>query len=67
MTAEDAEVGTTYKVTLQDCCIEGTFTSELTAKNYVPDLPEPQPFLESVTFANGVTLTEFSGASLDPV
>jgi hypothetical protein len=61
---EHAEIGVTYKVTFDDCCVKGSFTSALTAKNYVPDPPETEPFLESVTFANGVTLTEWLAVTL---
>ena len=61
-----AEIGAAYKVTFDDCCVKGSFTSALTAKNYVPDPPEAEPFLESVTFANGVTLTEWLNVTITP-
>jgi hypothetical protein len=62
MRLEEAETGRKYRVTWQDCCAEGSFEAVLERKNYVPDPPEPEPFLESVTFANGVTI---SGRSVD--
>jgi hypothetical protein len=54
---EDAEVGKRYRVDWDDCCVEGSFEAVLEAKNYVPDPPEPEPFLESATFGNGVTIS----------
>jgi hypothetical protein len=52
-----AEEGKRYRVTWDDCCVGGSFEAVLERKNYVPDPPEPEPFLESVTFANGVTIS----------
>ena len=57
MEPEAAEVGKRYRVSWDDCCVAGSFEAVLTAKNYVPDPPEAEPFLESVTFGNGVTFT----------
>jgi len=54
---EDAEVGKRYRVDWDDCCVQGSFEAVLEAKNYVPDPPEPEPFLESLTFGNGVTIS----------
>jgi hypothetical protein len=65
MALEDAVVGTRYRVTWNDCCVEGFFESALASKNYVPDPPAPEPFLESVTFGNGVTISSF-GYALEP-
>ena len=56
---EDAVVGKRYRVEFDDCCVEGSFEAVLEAKNYVPDPPDPEPFLESLTFANGVTIRGF--------
>ena len=53
----DAKEGRRYRVTWGDCCCDGSFEAILERKNYVPDPPEPEPFLESVTFANGVTVS----------
>ena len=44
-------------MTWHDCCVDGNFEAVLERKNYVPDPPEPEPFLDSVTFANGVTIS----------
>lgn len=54
---ESAEEGKRYRVEWDDCCAQGRFEAVLKAKNYVPDPPEPAPFLESLTFANGVTIS----------
>jgi hypothetical protein len=55
--AGDAEEGAVYEVTWDDCCAQGRFVAVLERKNYVPDPPEPRPFLESLAFANGVTVS----------
>ena len=57
MKLEDAEEGKRYRVKWDDCCAGGNFEAVLLRKNYVPDPPEPEPFLEDVTFANGVTVS----------
>ena len=57
MELEDAEEGKRYRVTWHDCCAVGSFEALLERKNYVPDPPEPEPFLEGLTFANGVTIS----------
>jgi hypothetical protein len=56
ISVEDAEIGRFYTVSWDDCCTKGSFSALLVAKNYVPDPPEPEPFLENVTFSNGVTI-----------
>jgi len=56
-TIVDAEIGKVYRVTFSDCCVEGSFEAELVSKNYVPDPPDPDPFLQDVTFGNGVTIS----------
>lgn len=66
MTLEDAVEGTRYKVVFDDCCAQGSFEAVLTSKNYRPDPPEPAPFLVSVTFDNGVTISGY-GVQLEPV
>ena len=57
MDLESAEEGQRYKVVFYDCCVQGEFTATLTRKNYVPAPPDPEPFLESLTFGNGVTIS----------
>lgn len=57
MELADAVAGRRYCVKWTDCCAQGRFEAVLERKNYVPDPPEPEPFLESVTFANGVTIS----------
>ena len=54
---EGAEEGRRYRVEWYDCCAQGSFEAVLERKNYVPDPPEPEPFLESLTFTNGVTIS----------
>lgn len=54
---EGAKEGRRYRVRWDDCCAQGNFEAVLERKNYVPDPPEPEPFLESLTFANGVTIS----------
>ena len=57
MELEDAEVGRRYRVEFRDCCVEGHFEAPLAAKNYVPNSSADQaPFLDSLTFANGITI-----------
>lgn len=71
----DAEIGHTYKVTIDDCCVEAGFTSELASKNYASEektesfkLPDGERYLESVTFSNGVTIGGNGlGVKLEPV
>ena len=68
MNLEDAEIGGRYDVTWDDCCVAGRFTATVTAKNYKPDPPEKEDFLESVAFDNGVTLDGGSyGYELKPI
>ena len=57
MELQSAVEGTRYRVIWDDCCAGGSFEAVLTRKNYVPDPPEPEPFLENVTFDNGVTIS----------
>ena len=57
MELEDAEEGKRDRVTWDDCCVSGNFEAILERKNYVPDPPEPEPYLESLTFANGITIS----------
>jgi hypothetical protein len=57
MELESTEEGKRYRVAWGDCCAQGNFEAVLTRKNYVPDPPEPEPFLESLTFDNGVTIS----------
>lgn len=57
LSLEDAREGTAYRVAWDDCCAQGSFTAAVFSKNYTPDPPEPEPFLQSVTFGNGVTLS----------
>ena len=66
MTApEDTEVGKRYRVEFKDCCVEGHFEAVLEVKNYVPNSPDdPTPFLDSLTFANGVTISDGIGVRL---
>lgn len=52
-----AKVNARYKVTFHDCCVQGEFTAVLASKNYDPDDPGSEPYLESLTFGNGVTLS----------
>ena len=59
MELEDAEEGKRYRVEWDDCCAHGNFEAILERKNYVP---EPEPYFESLTFANGVTI---SGLGVD--
>lgn len=61
---ESAEEGRRYRVKWDDCCAAGSFEAVLERKNYVPDPPEPEPFLESLTFDNGVTISG-RGVALD--
>lgn len=57
MELENAEEGRRYKVTWDDCCVQGNFEAVLTSKNYVPDPTWDDPYLESLTFGNGVTIS----------
>jgi hypothetical protein len=64
----DAEVGAEYRVTWDDCCVQGSFQARVASKKYVPDPPETEDFLDSVTFDNGVTLSGSSfGYAMEPV
>ncbi len=47
----DLEPGKTYRVALDDCCVEGHFTSRLDAVAF------DEGYLDSLAFANGVVLT----------
>jgi hypothetical protein len=64
---EDAQQGKRYKVTWDDCCVQGSFEATVTAVNYDPDDSGPEPFLDSVTFGNGVTLSGSYGYDLKEV
>lgn len=55
---EDLRVGTTYRVELNDCCIEGMFTSRLQTMIWEDAITDPYP--EMLEFRNGVVLTNFS-------
>ena len=57
MNPEEAVEGRRYRVRWDDCCAQGSFEAVLERKNYVPDPPEPEPFLEGLIFANGVTVS----------
>ena len=54
---EDAVIGRLYRVEWDDCCAKGSFEAVLAVKRYVPDPPEPEPFLDGLLFANGVTVS----------
>jgi hypothetical protein len=61
--SDPLEIGRTYRVELDDCCVEGEFTSQLTRIIYESeddDYPE-------IEFANGVKLTTFWGAKFQAV
>lgn len=60
---DSAVEGRRYLVRWDDCCAQGYFISVLESKNYVPDPPDPAPFLDSLKFANGVTVSRH-GVSL---
>lgn len=48
------EIGTIYKVTVKDCCVEGSFTSKLiSGGNFI------------LVFENGVVLTEWNGCKFE--
>jgi hypothetical protein len=52
----------TYKVSLDDCCVKGEFTSKITLIKRDDEEPE---YLERVEFSNGVTLTEFNAVKFE--
>lgn len=55
---EEVVEGKRYRVAWDDCCVQGNFESVLERKNYVPNSPtDPTPFLDSLTFDNGVTVS----------
>jgi hypothetical protein len=60
MEMEDAVVGRLYRVEWHDCCSEGRFEAVLAAADYAvyqgPG-PEPELFLDGLTFVNGVTIS----------
>lgn len=55
------EVGRTYAVTLNDCCIEGAFVATLVSMREEFGEDEDTEFPQ-LTFSNGVTLTNWSQA-----
>ena len=65
VTLEDAQEGKRYKVTWDDCSVQDSFEATVTSMNYVPDPPEPEPFLDSATFDNGVTVSGSYGYVLE--
>lgn len=52
----------TYKVSFDDCCVKGQFTSKVTLIER--DVEEPE-YVERVEFSNGVTLTEFNAVRFE--
>jgi hypothetical protein len=56
MSLEDATEGMRYRVTISDCCVEGSFDAVLLLKTYLPD-DGTDPQLDTVHFDNGVTLS----------
>jgi hypothetical protein len=63
---DNAEVGARYRVSWDDCCAQGSFESGVTARNERPDTAGGGTYLESLTFANGVTVSGH-GVILEPV
>lgn len=58
-------VGRRYAVALADCCVAGTFTATLTEQEIDDGSAHPDDagLVLSLTFDNGVTLTEWNGAT----
>lgn len=55
------EVGRQYTVVIRDCCVEGEFTSTVSK---IETDPEEADFVDAVSFANGVRLTNMMGVSM---
>lgn len=59
MDLEAAAVGQRYRVTWDDCCAQGSFEAVLEAKNSHIDPVDHEQMLDSLTFANGVTVSGY--------
>lgn len=58
--AGDLEPGRTYRVEFDDCCVKGSFTSELA--EIVPDERDAGDYPDELRWVNGVVLEEFGQA-----
>lgn len=56
----ELQAGRAYKVTLDDCCIQGTFTAMLSR---IEKASDGWPI--KLAFINGVTLTGYSGVKFE--
>lgn len=68
--SDDLTIGTQYDVTLDDCCIQGTFRSTLTQRVLRRDVDgydDDDDDVHSLTFDNGVTLTMFDQVKFEEV
>lgn len=51
MSIDDVEIGKRYKISFDDCCVQGFFTASVLSIEVIED------FVSSVTFDNGVTIS----------
>lgn len=59
------EVGQTYEVTIDDCCVEGKFVAKVVLLNNNSSLTSIiKNYDSTVTFDNGVSFDLMSGVSL---
>lgn len=66
------EIGATYEVDFDDCCVRGSFTSKLIKAQDYDDNSELRDTEEleygtELTFENGVSLTAWNAVSLEQV
>lgn len=52
LSVNQIQKGKTYKVVLEDCCINGEFTAKVTS------ILRDGDYIERIAFSNGVILTE---------
>ncbi len=61
------QVGKTYVVTMDDCCIEGTFMAKLTVLSWDSDGPDDIHNIEEMRFNNGIVLTRAVGCVFEKI
>lgn len=61
------EVGKTYKVSMNDCCVEGTFTAKLIGIERDDDTDFDDWGATRLHFGNGVRLDVFAQVTFDEV
>lgn len=66
------EIGKTYKVEIDDCCVNGRFTSKLTkvqisGDNDVLQSTDQMQWGVKLNFENGVELTNEGGVALEEI